>query len=99
MSKDRIQFENRNVRFLHIYENIQVKFTDVFEHDNHATMPLCADGTYPLKVWILGSGQKEKKKQYFCSFELKLRKKPVKIPSYPNILVFDLFYGELLCKF
>ena len=58
MSKDRIQFENRNVRFLHIYENIQVKFTDVFEHDNHATMPLCADGTYPLKVWILGSGEK-----------------------------------------
>ena len=46
-----------------MYENIQVKFTDVFEHDNHATMPLCADGTYPLKVWILGSGQKEKKKQ------------------------------------
>ena len=58
MSRDRIKFEKRNVRFLHIYENIQVKFTDVFEHDNHATMPLCADGTYPLKVWILGSGEK-----------------------------------------
>ena len=58
MSRDRIKFEKRNVRFLHMYENIQVKFTDVFEHDNHATMPLCADGTYPLKVWILGSGEK-----------------------------------------
>lgn len=62
MSKDRIKFEKRNVRFLHIYENIQAKFTEVFEHDNHATMPLCADGTYPLKVWTLDSAQKLKNK-------------------------------------
>ena len=54
-----------------MYENIQVKFTDVFEHDNHATMPLCADGTYPLKVWILGSGEKWKKYIYiFAVFSL-----------------------------